>query len=90
VPELDYRVAKGTLSYRWAGTLAGFAMPVRVQIPGMGTRWLRPTGAWKRLTVQSPAGADVRVDENFYVTARNLAAPAADSTDAATGREPAH
>jgi hypothetical protein len=32
----------------------------------------------------------VRVDENFYVTARNLAAPAADSTDAATGREPAH
>jgi hypothetical protein len=60
-------------------------MPVRVQIPGMGTRRLRPTGTWQRLTVPSPAGAEVTVDENFYVTARNLAARPADTTDAATG-----
>jgi hypothetical protein len=54
-------------------------MPVRVQIPGMGSRRLRPTAVWQRLAVPSPAGAEVAVDEDFYVTARNLAAPAADS-----------
>jgi len=85
VPVLDYRVAQGTLSYRWSGVVTGFAMPVRVQIPGMGARRLRPTGTWQRLTVPSPAGAEVTVDENFYVTARNLAARPADTTDAATG-----
>ena len=72
VPELDYRVAQGTLSYRWTGVVAGFAMPVRVQIPGLGRRWLRPTAAWQRLAVPSPSGAEVAVDEDFYVTARNL------------------
>jgi hypothetical protein len=49
-------------------------MPVRVQIPGAGRRWLRPTETWQRLKVPSPPGADVGVDENFYVTARNEAA----------------
>jgi aminopeptidase N len=74
VPELEYRVERGSLSYRWAGVVTGFAMPVRVQIPGMGKRWLRPTATWQRLAVPSAPGADVMVDENFYVTSRNLAA----------------
>ena len=72
VPELEYRVQRGILSYRWVGVVKGFAMPVRVQIPRMGRRWIRPTEAWQRLTVPSPPGADVGVDEDFYVTARNV------------------
>jgi hypothetical protein len=55
--------------------LPGFAMPVRIQIPGLGGQWLRPTEAWQRLKVPSPPGADVAVDEDFYVTSRNLAGP---------------
>jgi len=43
-------------------------MPVRVQIPGMGTRLLRPTEAWQSLEV-SPQAGELSVDENFYVTA---------------------
>ncbi|HEY7635025.1 MAG TPA: glycoside hydrolase family 47 protein [Gemmatimonadales bacterium] len=82
VPELEYRVEHGMLSYRWAGVLAGFAMPVRVQIPGLGQRWLRPTAEWQRLKVPSPEGAQVVIDENFYVTARNLAARPATSDSA--------
>jgi len=74
VPELEYRIEGGTLSYRWAGVVTGFAMPLRVRIPGLGQRWLRATEAWQRLAVPSPRGAEVAVDENFYVTARNLAA----------------
>jgi aminopeptidase N len=71
VPALEYQVKDGTLSYRWADVVAGFAMPVRVDIPGLGQQWLRPTEAWQRMKVPSPTGADVEVDENFYVTARS-------------------
>jgi aminopeptidase N len=74
VPMLEYRVDRGALTYRWAGVVAGFAMPVRVQIPGVGKRWLRPTAAWQRLAVPARPGAEVVVDENFYVTARNMGA----------------
>jgi aminopeptidase N len=77
VPMLEYRVEKGALSYRWAGVVAGFAMPVRVTIRGMGEQMLRPTAEWQRLEVPLPAGADIAVDENFYVLARNLGTPSA-------------
>jgi aminopeptidase N len=73
VPELEYRVEHGTLTYRWAQVVTGFAMPVRVEIPGGGRRWLRPTAAWQRLPVPSRTGAELVVDESFYVTSRNLA-----------------
>jgi hypothetical protein len=42
-------------------------MPLRVQIPGSGTRLLTPTTEWQTVAV-SPAGAAPTVDENFYVT----------------------
>lgn len=38
-----------------------------------GRRWLRPTTAWQRLPVPSRTGAELMVDESFYVTSRNLA-----------------
>jgi len=61
-------------------------MPVRVHISGAGRRWLRPTEAWQRLAVPSPPGAEVAVDEDFYVTTRNVAARPADSRDTSQGR----
>jgi hypothetical protein len=79
VPAFEYQVEGTTLSYRWANVVAGFAMPVRVNIPGMGTRTLRPTAAWQTLAVPSAQAAGLVVDDNFYVTSRNVgaAAPAA-------------
>ncbi len=71
IPVFEYRVEGGTLRYRWADVVPGFAMPVRVQVPGHGTVWLRPTEAWQ--TTAAGAG-EVVVDENFYVLARNAAA----------------
>jgi len=74
VPEFDYKLDGATLSYRWANVVPGFDMPVKVQIPGLGTRVLHPTEAWQTLAVSSPQAADLAVDENFYVTARNTGA----------------
>ncbi len=72
VPEFDYKVEGGTLWYRWANVVPGFAMPVRVQVPGQGTLLLHPTEAWQSLAVASPQAAQLSVDENFFVTARNV------------------
>jgi len=68
IPALEYRVQGTTLSYRWANVVPGFDMPVRVNIPGLGTRLLRPAEAWPTLDA-SPRGGELSVDENFYVTA---------------------
>jgi aminopeptidase N len=72
IPEFDYKVEGGTLSYRWAHVVPGFDMPVRVNVPGLGTRVLRPTEAWQTLPVASADAAQLEVDENFYVTARDV------------------
>jgi aminopeptidase N len=80
VPAFEYKVESGTLSYRWADVVPGFAMPVRVQVPGLGTRLLRPAEAWQTLAASDPEAAQLEVDENCYVRARNVLAPAADST----------
>ena len=76
IPEFDFKVDGGMLSYRWTNVVSGFDMPLRVSVPGMGDRVLHPTEAWQTLPVTSPNAAELAVDENFYVTARNVAAPA--------------
>src|SRR6266566_1369035 len=75
IPVFEYRVqvaerGAGMLSYHWANVVPGFDMPVRVTIPGLGTRTLRPTEAWQTLEVSSPRAAELSVDERFFVTAR--------------------
>jgi len=71
IPVFEYRVQGSTLSYHWANVVPGFDMPVRANIPGLGTRVLRPTEAWQTLEA-SPGAAELSVDENFYVTASLL------------------
>jgi len=72
VPEFQYRVDGDTLAYRWGNVVPGFDMRLRVTIPGLGTRWLSPTDQWRTMRVPSADAADLAVDENFYVTARNV------------------
>jgi aminopeptidase N len=75
IPEFDFKVEGGVLSYRWANVVPGFDMPVSVSIPGLGDRILHPTEAWQTLPVTSPDAAQLEVNENYYVTARNVLAP---------------
>lgn len=63
IPVLEYKVADGSTSYRWADVVPGFAMPVRVN-----GALLRPTEAWK-----TKAGSDALVvDPSFYVLVRKI------------------
>jgi len=80
IPEFQYRVEGMTLSYRWGNVVPGFDMSLAVMIPGLGTRVLHPTESWQTLEVPSPEAARLTVDENYYVTARNLGMGSTDRT----------
>ena len=74
IPVLEYRIDGRTLRYRWAQVVPGFDMPLKVSLGGSAMTTLRPTTRWQRAPLADPAG--FRVDENYYVVARNLDAPA--------------
>ncbi|HEU5175114.1 MAG TPA: M1 family metallopeptidase [Gemmatimonadaceae bacterium] len=70
VPVLEYRIEGAALSYRWADVVPGFAMPVRVSLPGAGVVTLRPTTEWQRAEQPVSDPSLVKVDENYYVVLR--------------------
>jgi aminopeptidase N len=75
VPELEYRIQNGTLSYRWTNVVSGFDMPVRVTLAPGELQLIRPTEQWQTAPVRGITASSFRGDENFYVTYRNAAAP---------------
>jgi aminopeptidase N len=63
IPVLEYKINGTVLSYRWTNCVSGFDMPLKVFT---GTeKWITPTEQWKILEI--PAGADFKVDRNFYI-----------------------
>ena len=77
---LEYKLEGSRLSYRWSNVVPGFAMPVKATTsPGMLT-WIRPTESWKTIATRLGRPEDFRVDDNFYVVARDILKPATDST----------
>ena len=82
VPTLEYKIQGSRLSYRWNNVVPGFAMPVRVTTGPAVYSWIRPTESWKASAIHLSRPEDFRVDDNFYVIAKDLLKPATDSTSA--------
>ena len=76
-PVLEYRIEEATLSYRWADVVPGFDMQVGVTLSGSGFTVIHPTEEWQTATLGSVSPADFKVDPNYYVTARDVGAGAA-------------
>lgn len=71
LPVLEYRPVAGGFQYRWANTVAGFAMPVKVCLGESGPyRELQPTMQWK--TLPAAGGTSLTVDANYYVLCKRL------------------
>ena len=85
VPTFEYKIEGQKLSYSWTNVVPGFAMPVKVTTSTAGYSWIRPTQAWKARVVKLSRPEDFRVDENFYVNAKDLLKPAPDSTTVRKG-----
>ncbi|HKT07547.1 MAG TPA: M1 family metallopeptidase [Gemmatimonadaceae bacterium] len=73
VPVLEYSLDGGTLKYRWANVVPGFAMPVRVTVAPDHYQRIRPTESWQTMKVKLASATDFKVDENYYVTTREAA-----------------
>jgi aminopeptidase N len=80
IPVLEYKLEGARLSYRWNNVVPGFAMPVRITTSPGKVTWIKPTESWKTTTVKLGRPEDFRVDDNFYVVAKDLLKPAPDST----------
>lgn len=66
IPVLEYKPSGNSLQYRWANTVAGFNMPVRLS----DGHWLSPTTVWQPL--KQPAPGELVIDKSFYVNLRKL------------------
>ena len=75
IPTLEYRISGNQLSYRWTNVVPGFNMPIRVTLDWPEFTVIHPTEAWQTTTLRLANAADFRVDPNFYVVAREVAAP---------------
>ncbi len=75
IPVFEYRLHGGELSYRWADVVPGFDMPIRVGAGPGAWVTLSPTEAWQTTTLPLVHAEDFRVDDNFYVVARDVDPP---------------
>jgi aminopeptidase N len=71
IPVLEYRIAGGTLSYRWANAVPGFNLPIRVTLRPGALTVIRPTAEWQTTSIRLARPADFHVDENYYVDVRD-------------------
>jgi aminopeptidase N len=85
VPVLEYRLSGTSLTYRWANVVAGFDMPVVVLAGPARPVRLTPTEQWRTTDIGLKQPEDFRVDQNFYVEARDAGASA---PNAATSSSP--
>jgi aminopeptidase N len=72
IPVFEYRLEGTRLSYRWAGVVPGFDMPMRVRVSSDSTVRLKPTETWQTTTVPVRYPEEFGLDENFYVVARHV------------------
>jgi aminopeptidase N len=79
IPVLEYKIEGGTLSYRWTNVVPGFDMPIKVTLSPGTSRFIQPIEAWLTTPIELTRSEGFRVDENFYVSSRDILKPAADS-----------
>jgi aminopeptidase N len=70
VPTLEYKIQNQELSYRWANTIEGFDMPIRVSFTEGKSEVLSPTTVWKVLKINDLK--EIKIDENYYVNHKKL------------------
>ena len=64
IPVLEYKIAKGILSYKWNDVVKGFNMPVKVTLGNNKYTLLYPTKIFKQIKTTEKTLA---VDNNFFV-----------------------
>lgn len=63
IPTLEYKIENGALEYRWTNTVAGFDMPIQIEIDGK-TEWLYPKVDRQSKGINSDL---LTVNRDFYI-----------------------
>ncbi|HEV8612206.1 MAG TPA: M1 family metallopeptidase [Gemmatimonadales bacterium] len=70
VPVFEYKINRGTLSYRWVDVVPGFAMPLAVTLSHAKFKKLHPTESWQTSQLELANPTEFKVDANYYVIPR--------------------
>lgn len=68
IPVLEYQIHKGNLKFRWANTVEGFDMPIKIK-DGKKEIVLQPTEQWQTVSITSDS---IVPDRNYYVDAKEI------------------
>ena len=64
IPELDYKITKNKLEYKYSNCLSGFNMPLKITTDK--EIWLYPTTDWQSLTLNKIT-KKISLNRNFYL-----------------------
>lgn len=65
IPNVQYKIKKGKLKYRFNNTVKGFNIPVKFFVDDKEV-WLNPSEKWQKITLPTK-DSKIRIDENFYI-----------------------
>ncbi|WP_299103743.1 M1 family metallopeptidase [uncultured Tenacibaculum sp.] len=68
IPILEYQIHKGNLKFRWANTVKGFDMPIKIK-DGKKEIVLQPTEQWQTVSITSDS---IVPDRNYYIDAKEI------------------
>lgn len=76
IPVLEYELipagaAAYTLKYRWAETVEGFDMPLKIVVNNK-EQWIQPGTGFKTLKLTGKMPGELKVDPNFYISTKKL------------------
>jgi len=63
IPNLEYSISNGILTYRWIDVIENFTMPLEIEVSGKNI-WIYPTTDKKSLEINSDK---IKIDRNYYV-----------------------
>jgi aminopeptidase N len=72
IPELEYKIEKGKLFYRWANCIKDFDMPVKVMLFKNKYSFIYPVEKFKQIKI---AYKELKIDDNFYIQSRLIIPP---------------
>lgn len=68
IPVLEYQIHKGNLKFRWANTVEGFDMPIKIK-DGQKEVVLQPTEKWQTASITSDS---IVPDRNYYIETKYI------------------
>ena len=68
IPNLEYSISNGLLTYRWTNVIDNFTMPLEIEVLGENI-WIYPTTEKKSIEINSDR---IKIDRDYYVKSTKI------------------